>query len=351
MNDSKYILMLLLSYVVNYPIILSFGLSLLKPIVLLIDDTFNLFSFTKLFHFQPVLLDYTDGVIAVKKKLNRCNSQAVIFPVDRKTLRNNKGKAITELLISQSKTGCNYVPIFLVKGEIPDEIRDDVFEISFPEYLPQCVTNIRADYEMIPYPTELSLVKDEIRKRTESMNAPGFIIPAALLYPYFQRNNLDIDPLFRNALKINRYDEERKQVDAIPDLFLMYLYEWQKKNEFSSVCFLKKLSEESIRQIESTVFIDDKEQVVYIPEKLFQQITSDISEWFNLNSIKKSLTDADILVRGENERYSCHMTYFDEGGGIQRKRMLKFNSNALNRPGEIPFVDKCVISASKEAMV
>ena len=37
-----------------------------------------------------------------------------------------------------------------------------------------------------------------------------------------------VDKLYSSALIINRHDEERKQTEAIADLFQMRLYDWQK---------------------------------------------------------------------------------------------------------------------------
>lgn len=200
--------------------------------------------------------------------------------------------------------------------------------------------------EIVPYPTDLEALHNKLRSQDNyEMTEEERILRAAVYFlePYFFRKGelFRVDELLETVKQMCIVDENARDTNDMPEIFIKYLFEWQEETNFSNISDLEA-EIEAETDYDQTIFYDAEN--VYVTEKMFKKIVEPMRAYVPINSIKKCLRDSGYLIVGNGNSANTYTTKIDvsgAGGSENRIRVMKFKRKLLAVSGGLDFIDVC----------
>ena len=128
--------------------------------------------------------------------------------------------------------------------------------------------------DIVPYPTDLEAIHTKLKKQEDYERMEEERILRAAVYflePYFFRKGelFRVEELLDLVRQMCIVDENVRDTNDMPDVFIRYLFEWQAETSFSKICDLEA-GVEAQTDSDETIFYDAKN--VYVTEKMFKKI-------------------------------------------------------------------------------
>lgn len=203
--------------------------------------------------------------------------------------------------------------------------------------------------EIVPYPTDLEAIHTKLMKQEdyEQMDEERILRAAVyFLEPYFFRKGelSRVDELLDLVCQMCIIDENVRDTNDMPDVFIRYLFQWQEVTNFSEICDLEA-GVEAKTDSDETIFYDANN--VYISEKMFKKIVEPMRAYAPINSLKRSLSDNGYLIVGKGSSIKGYTTKIDISGigdSESRIRLMKFKRELLAIHGGLNFIDVCYLA-------
>ena len=291
MSESIIKLLLLSSYIANYPILRSLGYSLNKPVALICEKMNDLTKLANTLSFAPIILDSSEGNPKVKKMLVGGNSQGIFLRVSESILKTTKGISLIEFLCNLSASGtlnglpCNVIPVFVCENGLPIRLKDDVFEVFYQ------ANKFYSDrlHPIVPKAHELPVVFDHIKRFSTKKTLSPMEAAVFFLYNFAQENGIPLKLLLKIALQMQNQDENAKSTDCIPDLFIDTLYQWQERTNFNKIITLPNLSMNEENDFDRSMFVKSSKGFLYMSDKMFSKIIQPLTASYSTSTIKEAL--------------------------------------------------------------
>lgn len=257
--------------------------------------------------------------------------------------------------------------------EIVSEVKDTLFERNYKNGITAVITdNPIADDEegnyffvflderqystgyrigdIVPYPTDLEAIHTKLIKQDDSeMMEEERILRAAVYFlePYFFRKGelFRVEELLDLVRQMCIVDENARDTNDMPEIFLRYLFEWQRETNFAKICDLD-IGVDVETNSDETIFYDAAN--VYITEKMFKEIVEPMRAYVPVNSLKRSLRDKGYLIVGKGNAANTYTTKIDisgDGSAENRIRVMKFERKLLAVSGGLNFIDLCYFAS------
>lgn len=205
--------------------------------------------------------------------------------------------------------------------------------------------------DIVPYPTDLEAIHTKLMKQEDyELMEEERILRAAVYFlePYFFRKGelFRVEELLDFVRQMCIVDENVRDTNDMPDVFIRYLFEWQAETSFSKICDLEA-GVEAQTDSDETIFYDAKN--VYVTEKMFKKIVEPMRAYAPINSLKRSLSDKGYLIVGKSSSINGYTTKIDisgMGNPENRIRVMKFKRELLAVSGGLNFIDVCYFASA-----
>ena len=331
---SEWIITILKSMALNYPIIREWGYSFTKVIRLTVPAGCLKWVIDGLSTPSSKMLNVQLSVKEIQKIVYQTNS-GMLFVVAGVS---DKSKRFLSILDEYAKSGAKTLFVYVTDNEI-DTMDGDFFEILLDEKVVGCPTV----EQLVPKVDELPLVKDVISKAPleDSVGCERTLLASAcFLYPRLpeQERAEILDGYFGIVRHMCDMNEANSYGDNIGDLFMNALYRYLENGFIQNAVELPNV-EDRFEDIKDTcIFYDEK--YIYMSTIFFEKVTEPLHP-ISPKSIKKALSDKDILVHDEGT-YTKKMFFCRPTGKEERPRMLQFRKDLLVLPGQMSIIDLCM---------
>lgn len=249
-------------------------------------------------------------------------------------------KVKDDLFKRDSKNG---VVAVITENPIVDDEEKNYFYVFLDNRLYE--TNYKIT-DIVPYPTDLGAIQEKLMKQDNyEMMEEERILRAAVFFlePYFFRKGelFRVEELIEVVRQMCVVDENARDTNDLPDVFVKYLFEWQEETRFSEIRDLETEAETEADSDE-TIFYNEKN--VFITEKMFKKIVEPMRAYVSINSLKSSLRDNGYLIVGTGNLVNTYTTKVNVSGvGRHEKRIraMKFERKYLALSGGLDFIDVC----------
>lgn len=332
MSKSDMLVFLLSSYIINFPIIRSWGMNLKFPLALVAEDKTLLEDcISKICH-NSVRIFLSDGVPRMKKKISENNTFAVFLDWGKRSSQNEKDLMkfdTLETLASTQKSEDGHKldkPIFLVCTCIPDS---EQMERMVIVNLPNAVFSEFEIYDFIPDAEDLTDIKCEIvGMSSEDEIEQAFIAAACFLKPKLlkQGKERQFHAILEYAKELAQIANDVESADAIVEFFSDFILDKAESGEFYNRIKLPYLSFDDIAKLDKGLFVDCN--LLYMSEHRFAELCEEIKGFISLSSIKQALKEADV-IKCDGGGYTKKMNYVSVAGTHERKRMLCIDTSLI----------------------
>lgn len=200
--------------------------------------------------------------------------------------------------------------------------------------------------DIVPHPSDIEAIHTKLMKKDDyEMMEEERILHAAVYFlePYFFRKGelFRVDELLNLVHQMCIVDENARDTNDMPEVFIKYLFKWQEETNFSNISDLDAEIKVEIDSNE-TIFYDAKN--VCMTEKMFKKIVEPMRAYVPINSLKKSLRDNGYLIVGNGNSANTYTTKIDISGtdGLENRiRVMKFKRKLLAVSGGLNFIDIC----------
>lgn len=316
------------SMVVNYPLIIEYGLVFPKLLTFIVEEGEMQF-------FSKRLCVFSQSKVCHNSDIRIIND-----------LCQNKSKIEDLLYIAKTQIhGKEGFPIIITDNAVINDDEGLQFFVGINESF-----LIDNPAKLHPEPAEIDVIKCKIEQMNENVENPierVFRAAAMMLEPCIYRYTLDftLDELFGCIKWVIDTEELLRDSSDISASFVKMLHSWRDDERFTRVVNLDSLEDAIIYKL-NTESLDQyilfNEQSIFITDRMFKEIVYKLRKYVPINIIKSSLVKSGVLVADGKSyvtKVSVHI-----GTELIRPRMLRFARNAIDKPGELSFVDKCVIS-------
>lgn len=331
---SDWIIIILKSMALNYPIMCEWGYTFTKVIRLTVPTGCIKCVIDRLSTPSSKMLNVQSSEKEIQKIVYQTNS-GMLFVVAGVS---DKSRRFLSILDEYAKSGAKTLFVYVTDNEL-DTMGGDFFEILLDENVAGCP----AVEQLVPKVDELPLVKDIISKAPleDAIGCERTLLAGTcFLYPRLpeQGRTEILDGYFGIVRYMCDLNEADSYDENIGDLFINALYRYW-DNGF--ICNAVKLPniEERFEDIKDTcIFYDEK--YIYMSTIFFQKVIEPLQP-ISLKLIKKALSNKDILVH-DKDTYTKKMYFCRPTGKEERYRMLQFRKDLMVLPGQIRFLDLCL---------
>lgn len=338
---------LLKALALNYNIIYYYGVTLNKPILLLVDPGQTNAVISKLSSYGSKTLTEYDRLAMTKELIMSVNSGAAIFPYDN----NDKAKELLKLMVriaqTQSLNGETVSCVFFVVSEvIPYDLNLDDFcivEVSSDE-----IENTEViDYELLPQASDVPLIGSKIEALDRNWATDERLLFSVLECLKPRLSDSEIQIYIDTVNGVLDHDRSNKGLCDIAEAFVSGLYKWQEKECFEGAYELMGLSEKVVSNMDKAMFYNS--EYVYVKDSMLKKICEMIFPGISYIRVKHELCSEGIIEPDRTDKtFTCNMGYETTDGLYQRTRMIRLIRNRLNKPGEMEFADLCCSAESED---
>lgn len=248
-----------------------------------------------------------------------------------------------DLFKRDSKNG---VVAVITENPIVDDEENNYFYVFLDER--QYESNYKIS-DVVPYPPDLEAIHEKLMKQDDyEIMEEERILRAAVFFlePYFFRKGelYRVEELLEIVHQMYVINENARDTNDVPELFVKYLFEWQEETGFSNIRDLEAEAEKETNPDE-TIFYDEKN--VFITEKMFKKIVEPMRTYVSINSLKICLRDKGYLIVGTGNSVNTYTTKVNiSGSGSDEKRIraMKFERKHLTLVGGLNIVDVCLFA-------
>lgn len=329
-RDNDYIL-ILKSLAVNLPILQSWGYIFPRLLRVVVEPGMQVRA-------KDALKNFIDS----EKRDNW--SSDFHFYVSASSGKDIVSKVKDTLFERDSKNG---IPTVITDNPIVDDEEGNYFFIFLEER--QYSTSYKIG-DIVPYPSDLDAIHAKLMKQEDyEIMEEERILRAAVnfLEPYFFRKGelFRVEELLDLVRQMCTVDENARDTNDMPEIFIRYLFEWQDETNFGEICDLDAGIDAEIDS-DGTIFYDAAN--VYITEKMFKKIVEPMRAYVPINSLKRSLRDNGYLITGKGNSANTYTTKIDissDGSSENRIRIMKFKRKLLAVSGGLNFIDVCYFAS------
>lgn len=202
--------------------------------------------------------------------------------------------------------------------------------------------------DVVPYPSDLEAIHTKLMKQDDyEMTEEERILRAAVYFLelyFFRKGELfRIDELLNLVDQMCIVDENARNTNDMPEIFIRYLFKWQEETNFSNISDLDaEIKEEA--DSDETIFYNAEN--VYITEKIFKKIVEPMRAYVPINFLKKSLRDNGYLIVGNlANTYTTKVDISGADDAENRIRVMKFKRKMLAVSGGLNFIDVCYFAS------
>lgn len=332
MTDAEMLVLLLISYIHNFPIIRSWGMHLRLPLALVAEKKQILEDFVSNICEYPVRIHCCDGVPGMQKKICEKNRFAIFMDWGKRSSRNEKELTkfdVLESLAASQKYGDGHKldkPVFLLgEGMIEAELMDRIVMVNVPS---EVYSDMRI-YDYIPESKDLADVKCEIMKIQSSDEVEqAFIAAACFLAPKLDETGTGnlFESILEFAKELAENATDIETTESIVDYFNTYIINIAESGYFENVIELPNLGLEAFHKLDDGLFIDGA--YLYMSERKFAELCKGIQEFVSFNSLKQALK-AENVIRSNTGGYTVKMNYMTSAGVPGRKRMICIDTSQV----------------------
>ncbi|GEM_PF-7006572 len=263
-------------------------------------------------------------------------------------------KKVLQTAITVVQTGrvgeecCNAIPFIFFQLAIPEEWKEHCFLLYLTENIPYSVSNDnRADDMVEAYFHYDQIVKGYIKKMEQKNSMKGVLqCSAYFLFPYMTQIHEDFERVLEEYLntceKLIRMDEDARDSSDTAEVFVSLLYNWIGSENYMWVYPTSKICDQG--PFGNILYDRD---FLYIPDRVFDEITKPMKDMQSGVLIKQTLKDEGILVCDYGTSYTSKVVTWNVYGIMVRVRMLKFQLNRLNQVGDISLLQLCDIERER----
>jgi len=342
----------LFSLALNYPVIKHLGFSINKPIACVmpsVEEAEKVIPYLSPFS-SPKVISANTAPRACEKMLSKANSEFVFIyyanvPQAKKVLQ-------TAIIVAQTgRVGekcCNAIPFIFFQLAIPEEWIDHCFLLYLSGNIPfSALNNNRADDLVEAYFHHDQIVKGYIQKMEQKNSIKGVLqCSVYFLFPYMTQINKDFERVLEKYLntceKLIQMDEDARDRSDTTEVFVSLLYNWIESENYMWVYPTSKICEQG--PFGDILYDRD---FLYIPDKIFDEITIPMRDMQSGVLIKQALKNEGLLVCDHGTSYTSKVVTWNVYGIMVRIRMLKFQLNRLNKTGDIPLLQLCGIQEER----
>lgn len=343
MCEAGKILLILKSIAANYPILSEYELGFTKLLVLVVDKgqtkvTKSLLSETGI----PSINEFM-SLRQIEEIFKESNSDFVVYPYSC----SKKSLDFMTLLKIIVRTGecagrkIGALPIVITEGIPQGYDAENCFTVFLNGSLEG---NFISICDVVPSDEQLAVVMDKIGSivpNAKSQDERCLLAAACFFYPSIVHTGTQVDfeeilELARNLVVLN---EENLDTEGIEVAFIQELYNWQEKEDFHEIFDLPCLEMGVVEKLDTVILFDGK--YIYLKDSLLKVIVKPLLRIFAIDTIKQELAKTGILCPEKENSYTIKLGFYNLAGQYQRVRMLRFDVEKLNCPGELNFVELC----------
>lgn len=328
----KEIMLILASYCLNYPIMFELGLTLKRPIAIVVDEIDNAVTVAKQISPSPVLIDSAMKTSHVKEEIRMAYSRGIFVMMPELIPKSSKFQEKIAIAFGVSATGvmegnnCSTAVFLVFSKAVPNSYKDKVFEVhigALPELSPMEIVE-----KSVPKNEELSVVCDKLQSIEEhDPKVNALLSAAAFLYPQMTAES-DYQMAIDKARKLCEDAENYRDTDGIVELFLDLLYKLAEESLLSPVYLLPNLDEEATENLRRGLFI--KADNLYMHDELFASLASAVQNVVGINALKSALLSHGVILADSGGcTYTTKMSFLDEQGNSKRARMMRFSISSI----------------------
>lgn len=329
----KEIMLILASYCLNYPIMFELGLTLKRPIAIVVDEIDNAVTVAKQISPSPVLIDLAMKTSHVKEEIWMSYSRGIFVMMPELIPKSSKFQEKIAIAFGVSATGvmegnnCSTAVFLVFSKAVPNSYKDKVFEVhigALPELSPMEIVE-----KSVPKNEELSVVYDKLQSIEEhDPKVNALLSAAAFLYPQMTAES-DYQMAIDKARKLCEDAENYRDTDGIVELFLDLLYKMAEESVLSPVYILPNLDEEATENLRKGLFL--KADNLYMHDDLFASLASAVQNLVGINALKSALLSHGVIHADSGGcTYTTKMSFFDEQGNSKRIRMMRFSLSSID---------------------
>ncbi|HCA20136.1 MAG TPA: hypothetical protein DEO40_05615 [Treponema sp.] len=306
---------ILRSLAINAPILKAWGVALNRPLFL-IGDTRKTAETIKALSKHPYVIDSSESLQEITRKLKLINSEAVVMELPLKKLCSNvkfmekMQAAINHSEFNSSMTGYQ---LFFAGTYAENYLVGDVYEVPltyFPESLDRKV-------EVVPSPEELNIVRDIIagfdgieRDRISLHSA------AAFAFPYLQKENRlsDYEALQTTADRLFDFWKEETDQSSLQKTVAILLFDAVKADDYA----VQKI--ENIKgDFEKLIIVDFQEDSLLMTLETFKIIFKKLIDLLSYTETKCRLSELGIVELGYEGCLTRTFTIIQDNLPVKKK--------------------------------
>ncbi len=331
------VLDIILSLIVNMPVIRDVGLHPSKILALVVGDGSLLPKL--LLALQDVMLIITTSSTdaEVKKAFHSGNSKAVVFVLQPNAhIGKREYRIITifweYLQLALTDSNIRSMPLIICTGYVPAVIKDYCFEahlsIKDISHFPTSLMRFIPDYK------DFGLIYSDVKPHLDSMYPELFFAATMLCYGYYYKQFTGHDNFIADTYTLvdSLIDIDSQYKESSIDkchVFIHFLEKWLEDNN-DKVIILPYISASDEQDMKSMIFVD--ESFIYLDYSLYARIIDQSETHIKSGVMSESLKSEKIIISG-TDAITSRMTYQNESGTIKEKRMLKLSKESLKNHG------------------
>lgn len=346
MHEAIYKILILISLIINYPVLQQWGIEISKIICVVTSADGR--KLLKRYMDLPFITSTDDSVSGNKlTEILSSDSKYIMacYPVIGKS---ELVKAVLTSVLSSSYEGraVETLPILICDGMSPLEIDDSYkFHIWIDEvypYLNNLEAIVLSEMDLSKAKREYEMLSKDFDEEVERAIAAA----TALLKEYC--DNPANDTSYEEVCKVMRtvitQATEYEDMSDFKDIFIQKLFEWTERKEFY---FIQKenLVIEDEKNLERIIVGD--EEYIYIKEEILKDILKDLESSYPIKVMKDSLRSLG-LIKTDKDRYSIKMKCKLSNGETYRTRMTCFINKELVDEMGTSFLEKCISNAKEQ---
>lgn len=314
--------LILKSLALNLPILLGWGLGFPRVITLVVPPGF-----------ASVMANYLRNFD--NSKINNHNSEFNFFmQVDAKKAQTIEQEFCAGQL--DKNRAIKGLPVIITDNPFIEEFSRRQFYIFFEEP-PTAEIDLNVVLPSVDMLPSIRARVEEYKGKADSMEelclvAATYFVQACML------TSSSLESVFDTAIQLCIRDEEARDSSDVSNAFSEYLYSWQKNNRFVNVFELGKLG---CHDFENSIFYDSN--FLYLSSALFKRIVSPLTKTLPINALKGRLVKSGVLIADKSDTFTTKVSFMDENGNAQRKRVIKIRQDKINKVGSTGFLDRCLL--------
>lgn len=335
MNYLQYFIIILISYIRNYPIIKWMKKQVVTPIAFILEDYSTTNMLIDLLDIKATIISEAEGAVAMVKRLTNINSRAVFLKLGSSRGLSYKDKEKYDLfkgMISTGKIGNEQAVAsgFLIfQTAVPREIASDVICIRIGRNDLMNVA-IPSELDVIPDSFDLSRVMfeaDKISQKEYGDFEVGMMTACTFLLPSLEKQETyNMEQFVKSVQWFSELIVDTSDTELILNQAKEEFFSFIKSGNITCVYRLPYLDEKAVADLSKAIFVSGDK--LYLSDELLKKAFQNTIKLYSIVTVKDILAEAKILIR-ERGGFVKKMNYINAMGCSIRTRMIQFDTLKL----------------------